>query len=331
MPKKRIRKRPAESSLSSEDKALFETAYKTARVNLGHAFTFYLPGMIRYGSERGRYPAISITGDRCELQCEHCKGRLLNPMIKISAPDELVRVSRRFAMAGHHGILLTGGSDLQGRLPWERYAEAIKEIRDQTQLYISAHTGFPDQASCLLLKESGVSQGLIDVMGDEKTATRVYHLHGLGAVLGALEGIAKSGLGLIPHVVAGLSYGRIESEYKALEIIRRFHPEALVIVVLTPLYGTPMAHVHPPTAIEVARLIAKARLLMPQVPISLGCERPRDSEGELMERLAIRAGATRMAIWSEGAVQEAKNIGLTVRFQATCCSLEFREDFLSTV
>lgn len=330
MSSRRIKKQGSEFQYSAEDKELFEAAWKTARANHGHTFTFYLPGMIRYGRERGRYPAISITGDRCELQCEHCMGKLLKPMIKAHDPDALVEISEKFAGNGAHGILLTGGSDSRGRLPWEKYWRAIKKIKEQTSLFISAHTGFPDHESCHLLKEAGVTQGLIDIMGDEKTATQIYHLDGLKQVFDALDSIGKSGLEFIPHIVAGLFYGKINAEYNALKIIRAHKPAALVIVVLTPLKGTPMEKVSVPSPVEIGRLIAKARLMMPEVPISLGCERPRNREGWMMEKLAIRAGATRMAVWSEEAIEEAKNLGLSPRFQATCCSLDFRDDFAST-
>jgi uncharacterized radical SAM superfamily protein len=315
------------TSLSPEDRELFKAAWKKARAHHGNSFTFYLPGMIRIGGKRGRYPAISLTGNRCALKCEHCKGKLLEPMLKAKGPGHLIEMSRRFAVNGAHGILLTGGSDLKGRLPWEKYAEAIEEIGRETDLFISAHTGFPDLESCRLLKNAGVKQGLIDVMGDERTATKVYHLSSLKKVFDALAGIKKGGLQLIPHIVAGLWHGKITSEYKALEIIRDYRPDALVIVVLTPLNGTPMEGVTPPDPLEIGRLIARARLLMPEVPISLGCERPRDRQGWIMEKLAICAGATRMAVWSEQAIGEAKNLGLTPRFQSTCCSLSYNTDF----
>lgn len=319
-----------ERFLSAEDEQLFEAAWETTRMNHGHGFTFYLPGMIKYGKVRGHYPAISITGCQCELQCEHCRGKLLEPMIKITDPDELVKISLRFANNGAHGLLLTGGSNQKGRLPWERFEGAIRKIREETSLFISAHTGFPGHRSSTLLKEAGVNQALIDLMGDERTATRVYHLNGLKPLFHALEGIKQSGLEFIPHLVAGLYYGDIKAEYMALDFIRRYNPEALVIVVLTPLKGTPMARVLPPSPIEIGRLIARARLLMPEVPISLGCERPRNREGWSMERLAIRAGATRMAVWSEEAIYEAEGLGLTLNFQSTCCSLNYTPKFSTT-
>ena len=314
-------------TISLEDRELYAAAWDCTRANHGNTFTFYLPGMIRYGNRFGRYPAISLTGNLCELQCEHCRGKLLEPMLRVSTPGELIRAAEKAAEKGAQGILLTGGSDRRGMLPWKKYSMAIAEIYHETGLHMSAHCGFPDRKTCALLEKVGVSQALIDVMGDERTAKEVYHLKGLNQVLDSLGSIKQSKLELIPHIVAGLYYGKMRGEYKALEIIRSLKPAALVIVVLTPLKGTPMADVSPPNPFEIGRLIAKARLLMPAVTISLGCERPRNRQGWLLERLAIHAGVNRMAIWSEHAVKEAKDLGLSIRFQATCCSLDYRPEF----
>jgi hypothetical protein len=283
--------------------------------------------MIRYENLRGRYPAISVTGTRCELQCEHCKGLLLDPMIQVTEPNDLMQKALYLQKRGVHGILLSGGSDRQGRLPWAKYVDAIREITEATGLYLSAHVGFPDLETCRQLKKSGLRQALLDVMGDEETATRVYHLNGLQTVKDALESVSQSGLQLAPHIVAGLHYGRMKGEDHALRILSRHNPAVLVVVVLTGLKGTPMAGMEPPSPLEVARLIARARLLMPRVPISLGCERPRNKQGTELEKLALRAGITRMAVWSEEVLEEASRLGLRPRFQATCCSVDFTDRF----
>ena len=86
-------------NLSSEDRDLFREAWETTRANHTHDFTFYLPGMVRYGRDRGLYPAVSITGDRCRLLCEHCKGKLLDPMIGILDPEGLVETGKRLKKA----------------------------------------------------------------------------------------------------------------------------------------------------------------------------------------------------------------------------------------
>ena len=313
--------------MTAEDERLFEQAFRKTRANHGTEITFYLPGMIRYENQRGRYPAVSVTGSLCELQCEHCKGRLLTPMIQVAEPDDLIRKAGYLQGRGALGLLLSGGSDRQGRLPWAKYMDAIRQIAETTGLFLSAHVGFPDVETCRQLKKSGLRQALLDVMGDEETASRVYHLAGLQPVREALDSVSQSGLQLAPHIVAGLHYGRMKGEEGALQMLSRHNLAVLVVVVLTGLKGTPMAGITPPSPLEVARLIAKARLLMPGVPISLGCERPRDKQGTELEKLALRAGITRMAVWSEEALEEASSLGLSPRFQATCCSVDFTDRF----
>ena len=312
--------------LSTEDVKLLGNAWDKTRGYHGNQLVFYLPGMIKYGSLSGRYPAVSLTGDRCQLQCEHCKGKLLEPMVKVTCPDELFTVALRLARNGAAGLLLTGGADRQGNLPWMKYGRIIKEISKKTDLIMTAHTGFPDFQSCAALKEAGIKQALIDVMGDSDTARTIYHLDSIDRVITSLEILRKNGIQLAPHIVVGLKYGRIGSEEKALEIISRYKPQVLVFVVLTPMKGTPMETITAPPPLEVARLIARARLLMPTTPISLGCERPRNRDGWLLEDLAIRAGITRMAVWSDHAVRTAINHGLEIKFQSTCCSLPFSEE-----
>jgi uncharacterized radical SAM superfamily protein len=248
-------------------------------------------------------------------------------MIQVTEPEELVERSQRLFRQGSLGLLLSGGSDLEGRLPWPKFYDAIQRVSKETGLFISGHVGFPDRVTAAQVYKAGVRQALIDIMGDQETASEVYHLRNLNLVHESLESISETGLQLVPHVVAGLFYGRIKSEYQALELLSRYNPHALVIVVLTPLKGTAMADMNPPSPLEVARLIATARLLMPHLPISLGCERPRNRHGFSLEKLAMMAGATRMAVWSEEAIEEAKRLGLKPRFQPTCCSVDFTEAF----
>jgi lipoyl synthase len=313
--------------MSADDRDLLQEAWDTTRAHHGSDLTFYLPGMIRYGRVRGRYPAVSLTGTWCALQCDHCRGKLLEPMIPVSGPSDLLKKAARLRDRGAHGLLLSGGADKEGRLPWQAYAEAITRIGLETGLFLSAHTGFPHTEDCRLLRASGVQQGLIDVMGDRDTATGVYHLPGLDSVVRSMDAILESGLSFVPHIVAGLHYGNLRGEHRALQLLASRRPSALVFVVLTGLPGTPMESIRPPSPVEVARLIAEARILMPDVPLSLGCERPRNREGAMLESLALCAGITRMAVWSEEAVEQARAWGLHPRFQATCCSLPFQPDF----
>ncbi|EFK09822.1 conserved domain protein [delta proteobacterium NaphS2] len=163
-------------------------------------------------------------------------------------------------------------------------------------------------------------QALIDVIGDDETYKKVYHVSfGVNEIEKSMTALEEAELPTVPHVVCGLNYGRITGEEQALEMISGFPVSQLVIVSLMNLSGTKMEKTAPPDAHHVVRIIKKARIRMPETPISLGCARERGNV--LMEKLAIDAGVNRMALPSEEALQRAKHYGLEIRFQKTCCSV----------
>ncbi len=300
---------------------LLEEAREASWERFGKKITFYLPGMFTVDGERGRYPALSITNADCALHCDHCEARILETMTEASSPEDLVRKCQDLYDRGALGCLVSGGSDSHGRLPWKLFAPAIRRVKEETGLFVSVHTGLLDRSEALLLKDAGVDQALIDVVGDDKTFERIYHLRdSFWKIEETLSALKSAGIPTIPHVVVGLNYGEIAGEYQALDMISKYAPECLVIVVFMPIPGTRMEAVRPPKAEEVARILATARLLMPSVHISLGCARPRDAYSERLEELAIDAGVNRMALWSKRAVERAQSYGLKIEFTKTCCS-----------
>lgn len=288
--------------------------------NLGRRLTVYLPGMFSYNGLKGRYPAVSITGGDCTLQCDHCRGIILDPMLSAMDPDTLVKKSLRIARKGSQGILISGGCDAAGRLPWDAFLPAIEEIKKKTDLYISIHCGLLDTHTALGLREAGVDQALIDVIGDDETYQRIYHVpFGVSRITDTMEALQEAGIPMVPHIVCGLHFGSIRGEQKAVETVTRFDVEQLVIVSLMTIPGTPLWGMETPKAEEIARIIAEARMSMPGVRMSLGCARKR---GDVrMEILAIDAGINRLALPSEEAIGHAQDYGLEVRYQRTCCSV----------
>ncbi|MBW1772937.1 MAG: radical SAM protein [Deltaproteobacteria bacterium] len=219
----------------------------------GRRLTVYLPGMFSYSGLSGDYPAVSITGSDCALQCDHCRGIILEPMVSAMEPDILVQKGLGIAKKGNQGILISGGCDQGGRLPWKRFIPAIKEIKKKTELYISIHCGLVDEPVASDLKGAGVDQALIDVIGDDETYQRIYHVNfGISRIEDSMGSLQKAGIPIVPHIVCGLHFGEIRGERKAIEMISRFHVEQVVIVSLMTIPGTPLWGVHTPEPEEIA-------------------------------------------------------------------------------
>jgi len=294
----------------------------------GRHITFYLPGMFTYNGKRGRYAAISITSHSCELLCRHCMGKILKGMIPVKSSDELFKKGMERWQRGDHGLLLSGGCDRRGRLPWEEFLDAIYEVKKSTGMYISIHSGMVDTELARALKEAGVDQALMDVIGDDDTWKNVYHIEdGVRKILNTMEAFKEVGISIIPHILCGIHEGNLRGEWKAVEMVSDFRPECIVVVSLMPLRGTPYERVKPLSAAEILKVILEVRKKSPHSLISLGCARRRgDMEVEL---LSIDAGVNRMALPSEEAIKRAKEYGLEIRYQKTCCSVP--EHFLSNL
>ena len=79
---------PIETTMPNLPRML-ENARRISWNNLGRRITFFLPGMFIQNGLSGKYPAVSITGSRCDLMCDHCQGKLLESMIPAPGPEAL--------------------------------------------------------------------------------------------------------------------------------------------------------------------------------------------------------------------------------------------------
>ena len=290
----------------------------------GRRLQFFIPGQMYYMGERGRYPAISLTGTSCALNCDHCHRKILEGMIPAVEPSRLKEICRHLDKQGNTGVLLSGGSDRRGSLPWPKFLESIQWVKKNTRLKITIHTGLIADRTAKALEEAGIDEVLIDVIGSEETLHQVYHLReGLRAMESSLQALASTKIPLIPHIVLGLHYGEIRGEMHALEMVARHPISTLVIVVLKPMRETPMDGIQPPDPEDVARFVAAARLRLPQIPISLSCGRPLGRHRARTDILALEAGVNRIAMPAEEAVEKAQEMGLEIEFHKTCCSKSY--------
>lgn len=301
-------------------KTLLASARKVSWENFGKKIIFYVPGIFCYNGKRGKYSAISITGKDCALQCNHCKGKLLESMIEATTPEKFIDECMRLKAKGDLGCLISGGLQRDGTIPWAQFISAIKYVKESTKLFISIHCGMIDFPTALQLKGAGVDQALIDVIGDADTFKRVYNTDlDIERIIASMAALKLAGVPIIPHIVVGLDYGKINGEYKAIEIIKNFAPEVVVIVSLMPLPETPMADVQGPSPQDIAKIMATVRIEMPKIPVALGCARKRgDSQIDVW---AVDCGINRIALPSEEAIAKAQEYSLEIAWQATCCSL----------
>lgn len=301
---------------------LIDQARELSHAAYGKKLEIFVPGMFSAYGKRGRYPAVSLTGDRCELNCKHCAGRLLETMLPATSPEDLLALGLRLWEKGERGMLISGGSDAHGRLPLKKMIPAIRELSQRTGLYITAHVARIDRETAKGLKRAGVRQALVDVVGDAATAREVLNQPwGLAGQEETLDSLAAAGLEMVPHLIMGLHDGKMCGEEKALEIAAAAKPQRLVFLVFMPLKHTPMENIIPLALEEAALFMAKARLKLPHIRHHMGCARPRGRYRSDLDRLAVAMGVNALALPSQGALEMAAELGLEVSTHYTCCSL----------
>ena len=301
---------------------LLDGACQAAREHFPPRLDIFLPGMFTAYGRRGRYPAVSLTGTECGRQCPHCAGTLLKAMRPAATPQELLALGRKLWAGGEKGMLLSGGGDARGRLPWDEMLPAIAELAAGTGLTLTAHVGIISADEALALKQAGVRQALVDVAGDDVTARGALRLPGgLGDIERTLDACGQAGLELAPHVILGLNRGRFMGEERALEMVADTKAGRVIFIVFMPLRHTPWQDAPLPPLEKAAVFIARARLRLPDWVHHLGCARPRGRYRSELDALAVRAGINALAIPSDGALETAAELGVEVRHFDTCCSL----------
>jgi uncharacterized radical SAM superfamily protein len=285
------------------------------------------PYKVRSHSQKSpnNFVSLSLTGTGCSLMCEHCEGRLLKGMEPALTPESLLKRCQAIADKGGEGILISGGSDLHGHVPVDRFADAISHVKHDLGLKVVVHTGLVTQKTAELLGTAGIDAAMLDVIGSDSVAKKVYHLdNGPSRMNETMSILKERGVPIVPHLLVGLDYGRLSNELEALDMISQNNPDALVVIVLSPIRKTSMENVIPPSPETVGRIMTIARLGFEKTPLLLGCARPIGDHKIESDRYAIQSGINGVAYISQEGIDFAYQMGLNPVFRDVCCSLAFQ-------
>jgi len=260
-----------------------------------------------------RFPALSLSGSHCELNCQHCDATYLGGMTAVNTPAALLTTCRRLRERGAHGVLLSGGSDRHGGiLNLTEMLAAIRQAKAETGLIFNIHPGLMQPETAQNLAVDFVS---LEIPGNDTVRT-VFGLNASTAdYMQTYHYLKDAGHHVVPHICV---YDG--DEHRLLEAVET--PEVIVVIVFAPTRNTPMADVAPPTPEMVGNVIAQVRAMFPTTEVALGCMRPRRHNlREAIEQAALDAGATRMALPSRATLRYAAARGFSHQRFDACCAL----------
>jgi len=234
--------------------------------------------------------------------------------------DKLHSLASCLAGGGANGILISGGSLPDGSVPAYLQADELARIKKDMKLKISAHTGIVNREQAGMLSKY-LDMALVDVIGDDET---IRDILGLSASVqdydNTLLHLSSCGIRLAPHIIVGLHNGELKGELRALNIVKKFNPDIVVIVVFIPTKGTASERTAPPKIEDVVKVITKAREIF-DVPLSLSCVRPGGRYRSMLDKYAILSGIDRIAVPSQSAYKTGREIGLDIiEIPKMCCS-----------
>ncbi|WP_018952999.1 radical SAM protein [Thioalkalivibrio sulfidiphilus] len=298
---------------------------------------FYTPTFKSYQTSelkdcgKSAWPAVSITGGDCKLQCDHCKAKILEPMIPARTPEDLWRVVNGIIEDGAQGMLLTGGSNHRNEVEYDNYYSTIRRIKDEfPDFRIAMHTALVDDNIALSMEQAGIDAAMMDVIGSQDTITQVYHLRrSVDDFEATLESLVKTNMKVVPHIVIGLHYGRLLGEWNALEMIQRHLPDAVVLVVVMPFYAPESRPFVTPDTEAVGRFFMDARKALPETPLLLGCARPPGQAKLQIDTYAVMAGLNGIAHPSDGVVELAARLERRIRVTPACCSIAVGDEVMA--
>ncbi len=294
---------------------LISTAWEIRQKNFPPILDCFYPGK--------KFPAISITGTQCALQCNHCNKHYLSLMLSAETPEKLWETCKKLDAEGSIGCLISGGYDEHAMLPFTAFLPTIKKIKENTNLILNVHTGLVSEDIAQLLGEAGVDIVSFDIVGDKQTIQEVYGLDKTPEdYLKSLKFLVHSKIPyIVPHICIGLNKGVLSGELHALNLIKDINPNLIVLLGLIPTVDTPMQGIPPPSPHQIAKIIAITRILFPKTPLSLGCMRPGKRLRTQIDLYAVQAGINRIEIPTQKALQWATQRGLHIHKYNSCCAV----------
>lgn len=292
------------------------------------SFTASTPGFKQYDSDElgacrqsSVFPAFSITGGACALDCAHCRAKILEPMIAAGAPVEFEKRARAMIEGqGMRGFLLSGGSSKRNEVGFDRYLPVIKRIKhDYPETQILVHTGLVTRQRADNLAASGADVAMLDIIGAPETVREVYNLdRPVADFENSLAALIGAGMNVVPHIVVGLHFGRLRGEAAALAIIARHRTQTAILVVL--MHGfADQTRFTPVDPHQAGAFFGEARAALADRRLLLGCARPHGRARIQLDYYAALAGFDGIAFPSDGVIGLVRALGRSSDRTHNCC------------
>ncbi|MCL5070998.1 MAG: hypothetical protein M1308_08900 [Actinobacteria bacterium] len=294
-----------------------------------------------YKNRPNSFLNISLTGHKCDLLCKHCKGILLKNMMDLNdygasfnhdkfnynknSDNRILNILDGFLEGTVGGVLLSGGFTKNGSLPLDgQIYKEIKEVKSKfgSRIKIFMHLGFVDSNTAAGLKDSNIDGVLVNIIPDKNAIENVYNLKGFDKddYYKTIKILKNAGLKISPHIIIGISEGRITGELEAIDEISKIGVDSVVFVLLKKISSQINLNSSGVRTTEILDLFNYAEKIMPNTPKVLGCAKSAGPESSNLEINLLKNGISTIAFPSEKTIEFVIDNNLKYKFIEQCCA-----------
>ncbi len=258
--------------------------------------------------------SVSVTGQSCELMCQHCQARFLKHMRPADTPEKLWELAMESRGNGIRGMLLSGGSGQDGAVPILPFLDIINKIKNELNISINLHTGLILLEDIPKLVGKGIDIISFDIIGSPEVLKNVYGLEVQPDYFNkAMLEFNRLGLRVVPHITVGLDRGNDSGEVNALRMLAEHEPDFIVINALMASKGAEKA------AARLVKILKLAREILPEkTAMGIGCMRPR---GDILNAdLITELGIAAIALPPNSLVRQLRSKDVDIVEKDGCCA-----------
>lgn len=240
---------------------------------------------------------INAKSGRCSEDCAFCaqsahhgKNAKAHGLLP---PDEILRHAIKMEKAGVSRFsLVTSGRGISGR-DLEEVIETISLLKRETGLEVCASLGIIGENEAVMLKQAGVATYHHNLETAPGYYRKICTTHDYRERVCTIEAAMQAGMRVCAGGIVGLGETMTQRVEMALEL-HRLGVDSVPLNVLNPIPDTPLEAARVPSPLELLKVIALFRLILPRAVIRL-CGGRREGFRHA-QALAFIAGANGLMV-----------------------------------
>jgi biotin synthase len=234
---------------------------------------------------------LSVKTGNCSEDCAYCPQSKrykteVDPHPLLEKNTVLQAAKKARESKSTYFCLATAGREVQSEKDFELLLEMIHEIA-YSGLKVCTCLGFLNEEKAKKLKQAGVFSYNHNIDSGPNYYKKIITTHRFEERLETIEQIKKAGMKLCTGGILGMGES-LEDRIDFLFYLARIQPDSIPLNVLVPALGTPLEKSDPIPFLDLLRIIAILRIILPKATLRLAGGRSRFSHAEQL--LAFTAG-----------------------------------------